>query len=361
MKKKLMSLTSLLAAVVLAGCGAVAPAAVPEETPAPISAETTDTTPEAAQAAAEADAADEEKTPADVWQVEPTYSFDAMVPLYSEWTHTAGMGNTEGLYAVRSGERWSLFSAKTGNVMMQDAARQMPYLYDDQYLSVWLDDEWYNDYSALQEKCEGMNAELQANGADMQILYDGIGGMANRWIYTEDGQIYYDLLGTYEFSGTPLAQVSNAPALFGVQQAAWDNEYQCYSVANDALYAVADSAGDLLTDFRYKNVCMAGDELIAVQSTDGSWGYCDKSGNEVIRCAYQGVMQAEGGMLAPIDYPFPDMSGVVVVRGADGAKAALHTDGTACIEAGRFEDLAPAQGGCVWAKQNGLWGLLEVK
>ena len=48
MKKKLMSLTSLLAAVVLAGCGAVAPAAMPEKTPAPISAETTDTTPEAA-------------------------------------------------------------------------------------------------------------------------------------------------------------------------------------------------------------------------------------------------------------------------------------------------------------------------
>ena len=48
MKKKLMSLTSLLAAVVLAGCGAVAPAAMPEKTPAPISAETTDTTPAAA-------------------------------------------------------------------------------------------------------------------------------------------------------------------------------------------------------------------------------------------------------------------------------------------------------------------------
>lgn len=358
MKKKLMSLSSLLAAVLLAGCGAAVPAVVPEETPEPTASETTEIAAEAVPAETEATATEE---PADVWQVEPTYSFDAMVPLYSEWTRTAGMGDTDGLYAVRSGDRWSLFSARTGNVMLQDAARQMPYLYDGEYLSAWFDDEWYNDYSALQEKCEGYNAELQANGADMQVLYDGIGGIANRWIYTEDGQIYYDLLGTYEFSGTPLEQVSDAPALFGVRQATWDNEYQCYTVDNDALYAVADSAGNLLTDFSYKNVCMAGDVLIAVQSTDGSWGYCDKSGSEVIPCAYQGVLQAEGGMFAPIDYPFPDMSGVVVVQGADGSKSALYTDGTVCIEAGRFEDLAPAQGGCIWAKQNGLWGLLEVK
>ena len=50
-----------------------------------------------------------------------------------------------------------------------------------------------------------------------------------------------------------------------------------------------------------------------------------------------------------------------VVQDADGARMALYTDGTVCIEAGRFEDLAPAQGGCVWARQNGQWGLLEVK
>ena len=63
--------------------------------------------------------------------------------------------------------------------------------------------------------------------------------------------------------------------------------------------------------------------------------------------------------------PLPDRKilhgGVVVVQDADGARMALYTDGTVCIEAGRFEDLAPAQGGCVWARQNGQWGLLEVK
>lgn len=360
MKKKVMPLSCLMAAAMLAWCGTAAPA-VPEETTAP-AVETAEAAQETAPAdAAESEAAAVEKT-AGVWQVEPCYNFDEIVPLYSEWDHTAGKNAADGLYAVRDGERWSLFSTKTGNIMMQDAAQQMPYLYGTNELSVWLDDEYYNydNFAAMREKCEGLNAELQANGAEIEVLYDGVGGYANRWIYTEDGQIYYDLLGTYEFSGTPLVQVSDASALFGVRPATWDNEYRCYTVANGAPYAVARSDGSLLSSFRYKNVCMAGDELIAVEDTDGNWGYCDINGEEVIPCTYQAAMQAEGAS-EPIDYPFPDMSGVVVVQDADGARMALYTDGTVCIEAGRFEDLAPAQGGCVWARQNGQWGLLEVK
>lgn len=360
-KKNVLSLSCLMAAAMLAGCG-TAPAAVPKETTVPV-AETTEAAQETIPAeTSESEAAAGEET-SDVWQAEPCYNFDEIVPLYSEWDHTAGKNAADGLYAVRNGERWSLFSAKTGSVMIQDASRQMPYLYGTNELSVWLDDEYYDydNFAAMQEKCEGLNAELQANGADMEILYSGIGGYANRWIYTENGQIYYDLLGTYEFNGTPLAQVNDAPALFGVRPATWDNEYQCYTVANGAPYAVARSDGSLLSSFQYKNVCMVGDELIAVEDADGNWGYCDSNGEEVIPCAYQATMQAEGGEEAPISYPFPDMSGVVVVQDADGAKSALYTDGSVCIEAGRFENLAPAQGGCVWAKQNGQWGLLEVK
>lgn len=315
MKKKVMPLSCLMAAAMLAGCGTAAPA-VPEETTAP-AVETAEAAQETAPAdAAESEAAAVEKT-AGVWQVEPCYNFDEIVPLYSEWDHTAGKNAADGLYAVRDGERWSLFSTKTGNIMMQDAAQQMPYLYGTNELSVWLDDEYYNydNFAAMREKCEGLNAELQANGAEIEVLYDGVGGYANRWIYTEDGQIYYDLLGTYEFSGTPLVQVNDASALFGVRPATWDNEYRCYTVANGAPYAVARSDGSLLSSFRYKNVCMAGDELIAVEDTDGNWGYCDINGEEVIPCTYQAAMQAEGAS-EPIDYPFPDMSGVVVVQDA---------------------------------------------
>lgn len=121
MKKKVMPLSCLMAAAMLAGCGTAAPA-VPEETTAP-AVETAEAAQETAPAdAAESEAAAVEKT-AGVWQVEPCYNFDEIVPLYSEWDHTAGKNAADGLYAVRDGERWSLFSTKTGNIMMQDAAQ----------------------------------------------------------------------------------------------------------------------------------------------------------------------------------------------------------------------------------------------
>lgn len=278
MKKKVMPLSCLMAAAMLAGCGTAAPA-VPEETTAP-AVETAEAAQETAPAdAAESEAAAVEKT-AGVWQVEPCYNFDEIVPLYSEWDHTAGKNAADGLYAVRDGERWSLFSTKTGNIMMQDAAQQMPYLYGTNELSVWLDDEYYNydNFAAMREKCEGLNAELQANGAEIEVLYDGVGGYANRWIYTEDGQIYYDLLGTYEFSGTPLVQVSDASALFGVRPATWDNEYRCYTVANGTWgieYTTCQKCG-------YHNwtrkgnvyVCdTCGNETTTVVSANGVKGY----------------------------------------------------------------------------------------
>lgn len=168
MKKKVMPLSCLMAVAMLAGCGTAAPA-VPEETTAP-AAEIAEAVQETAPANdAESEAAAVEET-AGVWQVEPCYNFDEIVPLYSEWDHTAGKNAADGLYAVRDGERWSLFSAKTGNIMMQDAAQQMPYLYGTNELSVWLDDEYYNydNFAAMREKCDSLNAELQANDAEMQ-------------------------------------------------------------------------------------------------------------------------------------------------------------------------------------------------
>lgn len=101
MKKKVMPLSCLMAAAMLAGCGTAAPA-VPEETTAP-AVETAEAAQETAPAdAAESEAAAVEKT-AGVWQVEPCYNFDEIVPLYSEWDHTAGKNAADGLYAFSWG------------------------------------------------------------------------------------------------------------------------------------------------------------------------------------------------------------------------------------------------------------------
>lgn len=100
MKKKVMPLSCLMAAAMLAGCGTAAPA-VSEKTTAP-AAETA----EAAQKTAPADAAESEaaamEETAGVWKVEPCYNFDEIVPLYSEWDHTAGK-NAEATVTVTDG------------------------------------------------------------------------------------------------------------------------------------------------------------------------------------------------------------------------------------------------------------------
>ena len=113
MKKKVMPLSCLMAAAMLAGCGTAAPA-VPEETTAP-AVETAEAAQETAPAdAAESEAAAVEKT-AGVWQVEPCYNFDEIVPLYSEWDHTAGKNAADGLYA-----RGMVMSGVVGKMLLDD-------------------------------------------------------------------------------------------------------------------------------------------------------------------------------------------------------------------------------------------------
>ena len=139
-----------------------------------------------------------------------------------------------------------------------------------------------------------------------------------------------------------------------------DDEYTGYLVDNSAPFAVADKNGTILTDFDYQDACMAGESLIAVKDAAGNWGYCDQSGALVIPCIYQPQMSLSI-MNETVEYPYADLSGMVVVKNQSGQKLVLDVYGNEIISAGQYEDLAPARDGCVWAKQNGLWGLLQVQ
>ena len=66
-------------------------------------------------------------------------------------------------------------------------------------------------------------------------------------------------------------------------------------------------------------------------------------------------------MNGTVEYPYADLSGMVVVKNQSRQKLVLDVYGNEIISAGQYEDLAPARDGCVWAKQNGLWGLLQVQ
>lgn len=222
--------------------------------------------------------------------------------------------------------------------------------------SIGVDDTY--DYQKLNALEEQINQELVAQQMPFTTMLGGHGGYGIQWILG-DSQIYRSAIGVYTFSGTPIEQVY-APDLVGIQQGIWDDEYAGYLVDNSAPFAVADKNGTILTDFDYQDACMAGESLIAVKDAAGNWGYCDQSGALVIPCIYQPQMSLSI-MNETVEYPYADLSGMVVVKNQSRQKLVLDVYGNEIISAGQYEDLAPARDGCVWAKQNGLWGLLQVQ
>ena len=343
MKRKVFSFSaSVMAAILLTAC-----AAASESEPAS-SADLSPTSEPVAAAAPSTDNAN--------WKLPPQYDFDEMIPLYSRETHTAGYAAARNLYAVRKGERWSLFNAANCNVFLEDLSESIPYLYGEQELSIGVDDTY--DYQKLNALEEQINQELTAQHMPFTTMLGGHGGYGIQWILG-NGQIYRSFIGVYEFDGTPIEQVY-APDLVGIQQGTWDDEYRGYLVDDSAPFAVADKNGTILTDFNYQDACMAGESLIAVKDASGSWGYCDQSGTLVIPCIYQPQMRISI-MNETVEYPYADLSGMVVVKDQSGEKLILDVHGNEVISAGQYEDLAPARDGCVWAKQNGLWGLLQVQ
>lgn len=354
MKKLLKSFVPcMISFAMLTGCGSAPSSSVASQ-------EVTDSS--SAQATVETPEPTAEPTPEDSteWIIEPQYSFDEMVPLYSRIEYTAGYGTAADYYVVRSGEYWSLYSLKNQNILLKDRLTAEPYLYSSDML-IYEAKDAPSEYNLDQEKAiaDDINQELQSDGAEFTVGVGGMGGFGNNWIYTDDHKIYLNYIGAYEFSGTLLSDVQDAPALFGIQQASWSDEYQDYVIADDAPYAICDKDGNFLSDFQYKNVCMYGQDLIAVEDQNENWGYCDKTGAFVIPCEYKAILHC-GDMYESYDVPFPDMSEVVVVMNADGQKEVFKTDGTLLIDADTYEDICPAQNGNLWVKQNGLWGLMRL-
>lgn len=158
---------------------------------------------------------------------------------------------------------------------------------------------------------------------------------------------------------TPIDQVQSMN-LIGVRQAEESGDFPgSYGPIPYSSYAVGNSKGELLTEYIYDNVCMAGESLIACQNDEGLWGYVNQSGVEIIPCEYQAAFEYSFGN-AQYELPYPDMSGLVVVKNRVGDMLALDMSGQIVIRPGKYEDMSPARDGCIWVKQNGLWGLLQI-
>lgn len=288
------------------------------------------------------------------WVIAPQYDFDEMQPIYSRQTHTIGFAGARGLYAVQQGESWSIFDADTGSILLQDVSQTMPYLYDEQELALFPTEADENDSNVVQRNQNTLTQQLQAGGRALEAILFPNGSYAWLWEYS-DGQVEELNLCRYDSYTVPLAQAS-ATNLLPVCSMDADGDIMGY--------AVCGSEGSLLTDFVYRYAAMPGDSLIAVQDESGSWGYCDTAGALAIPCEYQSIFTVQeftsGEYEGYVQLPYADLGGTLVVKNINGQKQVLSIDGTQLVEPGQYEDLASAVDGCVWAKQNGLWGLLRA-
>lgn len=123
-------------------------------------------------------------------------------------------------------------------------------------------------------------------------------------------------------------------------------------------YALLAPDGTLLTDFEYERMEASSCGLTAA-CRGGKWGYLDEKGQEITDFVYDapwtGTETPDSG---PIAYPATCDTMVV---SKDGEYGVLYRDGSLLIDYGEFEELAPAWNDLLWAKENGQWGIVDLK
>lgn len=132
----------------------------------------------------------------------------------------------------------------------------------------------------------------------------------------------------------------------------------------DGFYAYAASDGTLLTDFVYRGVGDFSDGLSACSLDGKNWGYIDETGTPVTDFIYEPVWLTNQDSESYTSYwekpqAYPCTDDTIVVR-KDGEYGLLYRDGTTLIEFGELEAMAPSWNHQLWAKQDGLWGLIDL-
>lgn len=216
----------------------------------------------------------------------------------------------------------------------------------------------------------------ERGGGSMSIYYD---------TYTQQGLaigLYYGIYSQpVAESGLhkpyPASQFSSADIGWDVNQSIGlaagedDDRMSRYTEALDASSetrkAYVGTDGHLITDFLYDE---AEDfsEGIAACCRNGKWGYIDENGNEITDFVYDGVWPYKGEFDPDLgdfgDYvtgysAYPCTSDTMVAY-QDGQVGLLYRDGSVLIDFGQFEDMAPAYNNELWAKKDGLWGLIDL-
>lgn len=300
------------------------------------------------------------------WAVEPQLQADKIEPLA-----VSGGGILEGslpedealraLCTAQQGELWGLVDGRSGEWVVEPQFSQPPALCPDGHLLATGPDGALLSDPELDRQLAAYDPDLQTEpghgGLGVEYVWDEESGQVRRHSWNESG------------AQSPVLAPDETGELLPVQQGVWEYNQlegaQVMKAEQKSLYAVATADGTLLTDFVYEQARPGSGGLIAVEKK-GKWGYLNRQGELVIPCKYDGVWgqatdrDAQGNDSAVWQriWPAPCLAAGVAVR-KGGEYALLNSEGKKLIGFGSYQALAPAPDGLVWAKQNGLWGLLR--
>lgn len=209
----------------------------------------------------------------------------------------------------------------------------------------------------------------------MHIYYDTYSKQA-----LADGEFYGSFFTPVETAGLhkpyPAGKINTEKSAYDVTKSfsvpAGTDEYTTFnestlSTIEEFPKGYIDTNGKPITDFIY-TAAEDFSEGIAACCRDGKWGYIDETGKEITDFIYNGIWAyrgeydpnlAEFGGFTTEYAAYPCTSDTMVVW-QDDKVGLLYRNGQTLIEFGEFEDMAPAYNNELWAKQDGLWGLIDL-
>ena len=331
------------------------------------------------------------------WVVEPTYDYQQVVPLRGQRFSTLPGGFCDGEEGVL------LYNYRETST---SSYSQLP-----QYYAVQLSDGSWRLYfvpghtdsgDILADGPQGYT-DLDPGGifdfAESSMSVYAAGRYPTPWhvlqyreMVDDPDELYYDTYtqqallpgGVYSVNLQPVAQKIHKPYPAGKMSTEntgvsdwipFEIWYGDESLDLEQYYDVIDAQtqdypkcyigtdGQPITDFLYDGAEDFSEGLAAC-SIDGKWGYIDENGDPVTEFVYDGVWYKEEWNSTTLNNDrfytgYPCTSDTMVVW-KDGQVGLLYRDGSVLIDFGQFEDMAPAFNNELWAKQDGLWGLIDL-
>lgn len=323
------------------------------------------------------------------WIVEPTYDYDDVEPIYSYlFDHYTGeplqddrYSIYDNYYLITRGDTYSLYEMNsqseysdwlTVEVYPNGASDIVTYETKESRIGFYragLDNYSYS--TILPDPWQGIGSTIPHGSSIAAIIYDTA---QDKSIYVceSEMEIYTEEVSDIQEKNLekpyPILQVDDIELTSNRLPYYFMDNYESHyasGIGGAAMFAYVSPTGKILTDFKFDQAVGFSDGLGAC-TVDGKWGYIDENGTAVTDFIYDGTMDVDytyetddTGSPKTITCAYPCTCDTMVVS-RNGQMGLLYRDGTTLLDFGEFEDLAPAYDDQLWAKQNGLWGLIDL-